>query len=56
MLMSGMEKTSINWSTDKVIKTDIFSKIMNRVRYESLIKTLHFSDNDNKVKVYVSYL
>ncbi|CAK9832794.1 PiggyBac transposable element-derived protein 4 [Anthophora retusa] len=47
--MSRVKKTSIReyWSTDKVIKTDIFSKLMSRVRYESLLKMLHFNDDNN---------
>lgn len=49
MLMSRMKKTSIReyWSTDKVTKTEIFSKLMSRVRYESLLKMLHFNDDNN---------
>lgn len=49
MLMSRIKKTSIReyWSTDKVTKTEIFSKLMSRVRYESLLKMLHFNDDNN---------
>lgn len=49
MLMSRMKKISIReyWSTDIVTKTEIFSKLMSRVRYESLLKMLHFNDDNN---------
>nr|XP_031830867.1 piggyBac transposable element-derived protein 4-like [Nomia melanderi]XP_031830868.1 piggyBac transposable element-derived protein 4-like [Nomia melanderi]XP_031830869.1 piggyBac transposable element-derived protein 4-like [Nomia melanderi] len=35
------------WSTNPVIETPIFSKVMSRNRFRQILSCLHFSDNDN---------
>nr|XP_033320948.1 piggyBac transposable element-derived protein 4-like [Megalopta genalis] len=35
------------WSTNPIIETPIFSKVMSRNRFRQILSCLHFSDNDN---------
>ncbi|KAK2575766.1 hypothetical protein KPH14_003655 [Odynerus spinipes] len=48
MLMSRTKKLSIDeyWSTDELIRTECFPKIMTRDRYVSLLQMLHFHNNE----------
>lgn len=47
LLMSHVEKREISeyWSTDRLIHTPIYSKVMPKSRYLMISKMLHFSDN-----------
>ena len=38
------------WSTNPLIKTEIFSKVMSRDRYLSLLRTLHFANNAENIR------
>lgn len=46
LTMSRLKKLSFNeyWSTNEIIRTDVFGKHMARDRYVALQKVLHFSD------------
>ncbi|XP_046142146.1 piggyBac transposable element-derived protein 4-like [Osmia bicornis bicornis] len=48
MLMPRMKKLSLReyWSTDEMLKTNIFRQIMARDRYMLLLQMLHFNDNN----------
>lgn len=47
LTMSRLKKLSCNeyWSTNEIIRTDVFGKYMTRDRYLALQKVLHFSDD-----------
>lgn len=51
-LMAQLKKQKINayWSTDTFLSTPIFLQIMGRDRYLSLLRMLHFSDNNTVEK------
>ena len=36
------------WSTDSMIETPIFGKVMSRNRFESILSYLHFNDNEKR--------
>ena len=48
MLMSRVKKVSIEeyWSTDELLRTESFPRIMTKDRYISLLQMLHFHDNN----------
>ncbi|XP_046588357.1 piggyBac transposable element-derived protein 4-like [Neodiprion virginianus] len=48
MLMSRVKKVSIEeyWSTDELLRTESFPRIMTKDRYKSLLQMLHFHDNN----------
>ncbi|XP_078045556.1 piggyBac transposable element-derived protein 4 isoform X2 [Augochlora pura] len=50
LTMSRMKKLSIKeyWSTNDVLRTDIFNKHMSRDRYSVLLKMLYFSDKNSE--------
>lgn len=50
LLMGHIDKDNIleYWSTDDLIETPIFRKVMSRDRFVMILKFLHFSDNNNK--------
>lgn len=50
LLMPHVYKGDVNdyWSTDPLIRTDIFGKTMPRDRYLLLLRSLHFADNDTR--------
>lgn len=39
-------RTPMYWSTDTILETPIFAKIMQRNRFQLLTKFIHFADND----------
>ena len=39
------------WSTDKCIGNEKIQNVMTRTRFQSILKNLHFSNNDNDDKV-----
>lgn len=51
-LMGHIDKDVIHdyWTTDELTETPIFSKTMARDRFLSLLRYLHFSDNNKKLK------
>lgn len=51
MLMSAVKKSKIQeyWSTDPLIETPIFKKIMPRDRFIEILRALHFNDNEKQV-------
>ncbi|XP_046837276.1 piggyBac transposable element-derived protein 4-like [Vespa crabro] len=50
LLMTRIKKISLKeyWSEDKLLRSDIFSQIMSKDRYFSLLKMLHFSDKASR--------
>ena len=50
LLMGHIHKDKIHdyWSTNELIETPMFRKIMPRDRFISILKFLHFADNDGK--------
>ena len=42
------DKPQDYWSTDELIETQIFRKIMQRDRFFEILKFLHFLNNDEK--------
>ncbi|EFA01473.1 PiggyBac transposable element-derived protein 4-like Protein [Tribolium castaneum] len=52
MLISRNKKLKVNdcWSTDPLLHTPIFSKVMPRDRYLLLLRLLHFCDNTKQKK------
>ncbi|XP_066965648.1 piggyBac transposable element-derived protein 4-like [Macrobrachium rosenbergii] len=52
LLMPHSYKGDINeyWSTDPLLRTEIFGKTMSRDRYLLLLRTLHFANNDSRDK------
>lgn len=51
LLMGHVDKDSIQdyWSTDELVETPIFRKIMARDRFKMVLKFLHFSNNSEKL-------
>lgn len=51
MLMARIKKLELNeyWTTDPLLATPIFNKIMSRDRYLLLLRMLHFCCNDNQI-------
>ncbi|XP_037031053.1 piggyBac transposable element-derived protein 4-like [Bradysia coprophila] len=51
MLMSAVKKSKMQeyWSTDPLIETPIFKKIMPRDRFLEILRALHFNDNEKQV-------
>lgn len=51
LLMGHVEKDSIQeyWSTDELVETPIFRKVMPRDRFKMILKFLHFSNNSDKL-------
>jgi hypothetical protein len=49
MLMTRVKKLKISeyWSTDVLLQTPVFGKIMSRDRFLLLLRMLHFSDNNS---------
>ena len=49
ILMGIIHKPSINdyWSTDDVLATPIFSKVLSRDKFKLILKFLHFNDNND---------
>jgi hypothetical protein len=52
--MGHVEKDTIQeyWSTDELVETPIFRKVMPRDRFTMLLKFLHFSNNNEKLSKY----
>jgi len=38
-----------NWSTDPLLMSPIFSKIMSRDKYLLILRVLHFNNNENQI-------
>ena len=43
------------WSTDKCIRNEEIQNVMARTRFQSILKNLHFANNDNDDKTDKSY-
>ena len=54
LLVGHVRKDHINdyWSTDPYLETPIFSKVMSRNRFQQILQSLHFHNN-NYYKHYI---
>lgn len=39
-----------NWSTDELLYTPIFEKVMSRNRFQTILRMLHFTDNAEQIR------